>query len=432
MIAIIGAGISGLTTAWYLQKHNIKYRIFEASERAGGYIQSKQENGFLLEMGPNSILCDQEIIDMMTEMGLKQDFLFANPSSKSRFIFKNGAYRKLPSSPPSLIFNSFFSWKTKLALWKERNNKTKGGLEETLSQFFERRFSKEIVEYALNPFVAGIFAGDPEQLILEKTFPILREHEQKYGSVIKGFIANKGAERKQSISFKEGLERLPAQIAAQLRDISYQSPVLELKKEAKGFRLKTEKETLHVEQVILTTPAFKSADLLKVDYSAFSLALRALNYPSMCVVHSVFNRADVGFAMEGFGGLNPACENTFSAGSIWSSSLFEGRCRSKQILITSFVGGVQFQQQALLPEKEILERLTKELQTVYQIKGQPVFQHFKRWKDSIPQYDKQVLSLDGHAQKAEKDKLWICANWKDGVSIGDCMKKAKKLAESLR
>jgi oxygen-dependent protoporphyrinogen oxidase len=431
MIAIIGAGISGLTTAWYLQKNNIKYRIFEASERAGGYIQSKKEGNFLLELGPNSILCDKEIIDMMTEMGLKRDFLFANPSSKSRFIFKNGAYRKLPSSPPSLIFNTFFSWKTKLAIWKERNNKTKGTTEETLSQFFERRFSKEIVEYALNPFVAGIFAGDPKKLILEKTFPVLREHEQKHGSVIKGFIANKGAERKESISFKEGLERLPAQIAQQLRHISYQSPILDLKKEEKGFILTTPSETVHAEQVILTTSAFTSADLLGADYADFSLALHALNYPSMCVIHSVFNKEDVGFDMEGFGGLNPACENTFSAGSIWSSSLFEGRCRSKQILITSFVGGVQFQQQALLPEKEILEKLTQELQTVYQIKGKPIYQHFKRWKDSIPQYDKQILSLDGHAQKAEKDKLWICANWKDGVSIGDCMKKAKKLAESL-
>ena len=228
------------------------------------------------------------------------------------------------------------------------------------------------------------------------------------------------------------MERLPAQIAEQLRHISYQSPILDLKKEEKGFTLTTPDETIHAEQVILTTPAFPTADLLATDYADFSLALRALNYPSMCVVHSVFNKEDVGFDMEGFGGLNPACENTFSAGSIWSSSLFEGRCKSKQILITSFVGGVQFQQQALLPEKEILEKLTKELQTVYQIKGEPVFQHFKRWKDSIPQYDRRILPIDEHAQKSEKDKLWICANWKDGVSIGDCMKKAKKLAESLR
>lgn len=431
MIAIIGAGISGLTTAWYLQKHNIKYRLFEASNRAGGVIQSKKEQGFLLELAPNSILCDKEILEMMSEMGLKRDFLFAKPSSKSRFIFKNGAYQKLPSSPPSLIFNTFFSWKTKLAIWKERNNKTKGTEEETLSQFFERRFSKEIVKYALNPFIAGIFAGDPEKLLLEKTFPVLREYEQKHGSVIKGFIANKSGERKESVSFKEGLERLPAQIAQQLRHISYQSPILEIKKEEKGFTLKTESETIHAEQVILTTPAFAAADLLQNGYVNFSLALRALHYPSMCVVHSVFNKEDVGFDLEGFGGLNPACENTFSAGSIWSSSLFEGRCKHKQVLITSFVGGVQFQQQALLSEKEILKQLTKELQTVYKIKAKPIYQHFKRWQYSIPQYDKQILPVYKYAQQAEKDNLWICANWKDGISIGDCMKKAKKLAESF-
>lgn len=432
MIAIIGAGISGLTTAWYLQKNNIKYRIFEASNRAGGVIQSKKEQNLLLELAPNSILCDTEILEMMTEMGLKQSFQFANPSSKSRFIFKEGKYHKLPSSPPSLIFNRFFSWKTKLAIWKERNNKTKAKEGETLAEFFERRFSKEIVEYALNPFVAGIYAGDPKKLLLDKTFPVLKEYEQKYGSVIKGFIAKKGAERKKSVSFKGGLEQLPAKIAQDLRHISYQSPILELKKEQKGFSLKTKTETIHAEHVILTSSAFASADLLANDYPDFSLALRAVNYPTMCVVHSVFNKSDVGFDMEGFGGLNPACQNTFAAGSIWSSSLFEGRSRSSQVLITSFVGGVQFERHTFLPEKEILKKLTAELKLAYKIKGEVVYQHFKRWQKSIPQYDKRILPVYEHAKTAEKDNLWVCANWKEGISMGDCMKKAKKLAESFK
>ena len=179
MIAIIGAGISGLTLAYFLEKKQIPYILLESSSKVGGYIHTVKKQPYLLELGPNSLLINKETEAFIDEIGLSNELLPANEVSKNRYIFRKGKYRVLPSSPPKLLFNSFFSLKTKWAIFRETRKKPLLIQNETLSQFFKRRFGKEVVKYALDPFVAGIYAGDPSLLLLEKTFPFLREYEQQ-------------------------------------------------------------------------------------------------------------------------------------------------------------------------------------------------------------------------------------------------------------
>ena len=202
-VGIIGAGISGLTLAYELQKRGIDYTLWEAASQPGGYIQSRREwigtpgdansRSYLRELGPNSLLGDADLLLWLDELGLTPDLTFSKPVSKVRYIFRDGQYRQLPSGPLSLVFGNFFSWKTKWAIIRERTNKTLSPPGETLAQFFRRRFSDEIVEYALGPFVAGIYAGDPDQLLVSETFPILLQYEKEYGSVLRGLIKNQSA-----------------------------------------------------------------------------------------------------------------------------------------------------------------------------------------------------------------------------------------------
>lgn len=376
-IGIIGAGISGLTLAYELQKRGIAYHLWEAADQPGGYIQSRRDgtNGqYLRELGPNSLLGDAALLQWIDELGLTPDLTFSKDVSKARFIFRDGQYRKLPSGPPSLLFGSFFSWKTKRAIFRERNNKTISPSGETLAQFFRRRFSNELVEYALSPFVAGIYAGDPEQLLVSETFPILLQYEKEYGSVLRGFIKNQSvAGRRQSFSFRDGMQMLPNALVAKLTDLSLSDPVKRISKINTGWQVESEKGTKTVDQLVLTTAADATARLVEPYYADLAAALRQVNYPVMMAVHSAYKRADVRHPLDGFGGLNPKVEDRFAAGHIWSSSVFgsespSARCPADEVLFTTFVGGSQDNKcNAQLPENVLVENVHNELTTSFGI-----------------------------------------------------------------
>ncbi|WP_020529600.1 protoporphyrinogen oxidase [Flexithrix dorotheae] len=432
MVGIIGAGISGLSLAYHLQKLGKAYCLFEAGDKPGGNICSVKKEGFLLEKGPNSLLADSEIIDLVKELGLEDQMIIPETVSKKRYIFKNGKYQQLPSSPPGLIFNNFFSWHAKFSIYKELNNKSTSPQNETVADFFERRFCKEIVDQAVNPFISGIYAGDPEKLIMEKTFPAFLENEQKFGSVIRGFIKNKkNTQRKLTFSFKEGLGILADKLAENL-SVNYNSPIKEIRQEAGGFLLITENGETKVTALVFSIPAYAAGKLIKDISPESAQAWEGVNYPPICVVHTAFRRKDLGFDFNGFGGLNPKKEDLFTAGSIWNSSLFENRSPKDQFLITSFVGGAQSLDNFQLTDEEIKAKVTDELQQNFKIKGSPTHQEITRWEKSIPQYDIDIFPAHQAIENLQREGIYVCSNWEGGVSVPDCIKKGKQLAERIK
>ncbi len=150
--------------------------------------------------------------------------------------------------------NNFFSWKTKIAIFKELRNKSQVIDNETISQFFERHFNKEIVDYAVTPFVTGIYAGNPAELLVAKTFPQLVEYEKQYGSILKGFIKNNKVSRKESINFRDGLGTLPRKLAEKL-GIFYNQKVENITYKKK-FSIQTQTQTFDCEKLIITSPSF--------------------------------------------------------------------------------------------------------------------------------------------------------------------------------
>jgi protoporphyrinogen/coproporphyrinogen III oxidase len=436
---IIGAGISGLTLAWELQQRGANYHLFEASGRVGGYIQSERNGPYLREIGPNSLLGDQALLDWLAGLGLTEAITFAKPVSKARFIFKYGAYRALPSGPLSLIFGNFFSWKTKLAVVRERNNRTLSPPGETLGQFFRRRFSDEIVDYALGPFVAGIYAGDPERLLVSETFPMLLEYEREHGSVLRGFIKNASGERRQSFSFRDGMQMLPDALATKLTHLSLNTPVTGLGRLADGrWQLSTPSGQRIFDRVVLATATEPASRLLAPSYPIVAEAIRAIDYPPMTAVHSVYKRADVSHPLNGFGGLNPAKEGRFCAGHIWNSSTFDFRCPPDEVLFSTFVGGKQGTRpdgtnNAQQPDAVLKQKVHEELAESFGIRAsEPVWQKLARWERAIPQYDATLVAAKPLIASLEKDNLFVSANWYGGVSLSDCIRKGRALGSFLR
>ncbi|MBO0930714.1 protoporphyrinogen oxidase [Fibrella aquatilis] len=435
---IIGAGISGLTLAYELQQAGQDYHLWEATGQPGGYIKSVRDGvadthpGYLRELGPNSLLGDQALLDWLDGLGLTPDLVFANDVSKSRFIFRNGAYQELPGTPPALLLGSFFSWKTKWKVFRELSNKTTSPPGETLGQFFRRRFSDEIVDYALGPFVAGIYAGDPERLLVSETFPVLLQYEREYGSVLRGLIKNQSKTgRRQSFSFREGMQMLPNALAARLEHLQFNSPVVSLERTDRSWTVHTATGSEAVDRLVLAVGTDAAARLLEGHFPAFAAALEQIEYPPMVAVHSAYKRADVAHPLNGFGGLNPAVEGRFSAGHIWSSSSFAGRCPTDEVLITTFVGGQQRADNARLPEADIRAQVHKELVESFGISAtKPIFQQSFSWPRAIPQYDAKLLTVKQLVVNLEAQNLFICANWYGGVSLSDCIGKARKMGES--
>lgn len=432
MIAIIGAGISGLSLAYFLEKKGIEYILLEGSDRVGGLINSTKIDNYLLETGPNSILCDEYLIDFLKSLGLEKDFIYPNPASHNRFIFKNGRYQKLPDNPISLLTSSFFSFKTKWAIFSEMRKKAMSVENETLSAFFKRRFSQEVVDYALNPFVSGIYAGNPDKLLLNKTFPNIIEFEQKYGSVLKGFIKNKTGKRKQSLNFKHGMEQLPIAIAKKIKHIILNTSVSKIQKNRnQQYIISTNTEEIIADKVVICTSAKVTSNILRLESPLLAEALQKLDYPPMTAIYSAFKKKDVGFKMEGFGGLNPKVENQFCAGSIWTSSIMTNRCPEDEVLFTSFVGGVQYENNTHFSDDEIKEKVGLELISQYQIKSKPVFQYIKKWPLALPQYTIELNEVYELIKKEEASNLFFSANWYEGVSLGDCIKKGEELSKIL-
>ncbi len=437
-VGIIGAGISGLTLAWELQQLGVDYRLFEASGQAGGYIQSEREGPYLRELGPNSLLGDQKLLDWLGDLSLTEAIELAKPVSKARYVFRDGQYRALPSGPPSLLLGGYFSWHTKWAIFKERTNRTTSPPGETLAQFFRRRFSDEIVDYALAPFVAGVYAGDPERLLVSETFPILLQYEREYGSVLRGFIKNQSGERRQSFSFREGMQTLPRALGAKLTHLSLNTPVTAIERLPTGqWQITTSAGQYVFDKVVLATATEPAARLLQSAYPTVAGAIQKIEYPPMTAVHSAYKRADVRHPLNGFGGLNPAKEGRFCAGHIWSSSTFDFRCPADEVLFTTFVGGKQGERtgqpnNADQPDAVIFERVHAELAASFGISAPaPVWRKLTRWERAIPQYDASLATAKPLIASLEPDNLFVCANWYGGVSLSDCIRKGRELGGRL-
>lgn len=441
-IAIIGGGISGLTFAYYLQKAGVAYDLFEAGTRPGGNVLSlHQPADYLLEAGPNSLQLSSELEELLADLGLSEQIQDAAAVSQQRFVLRGGRYRQLPASPPALLTSGFFSLKAKLQILRELTRPpTPPDPAETVANFFRRRFGAEVLDYAVNPFMAGIYASDPEKLLLHQTFPQLAALEQQYGSVLRGLAkTGRGAARRRIFTLKDGLQTLSETLAARLTHYHGGQTVQHLSQVNGGYRLdfKPEAHTVNAAarptytHLALALPAYAAAPLLRPLFPEAAAALAAISYPPLTVVFSAYARAAVRHPLNGFGALHPKVENTYAAGSIWTSAIYPNRVPAGQVLFTTFVGGSQYAAQALHPEAEQLAAVHAELARFYGISGPPSWQGRYVWPRSIPQFDAHIGPARAAVAALGPRGVLAVANWQAGVSVPDCVRHARSLAAEV-
>jgi protoporphyrinogen/coproporphyrinogen III oxidase len=436
-VAIIGAGISGLSLAYYLQRQGIAYDLFEAGNEVGGNMRTLRKNGYTLELGPNTLQMNEELLQLITELKLETELQPIAPGYTKRYVLQAGELHPVPNCPKSFVTIGFFSREEKYRILQERKLPPAEVENETVAQFFERRFGVQQIDYLAAPLMSGLYGGDPRQLLVDKAHPDLKELETTYGSVLEGMVQRKKrGVFQRAFSFRKGMDTLPKAISEKLISLHMQHKVEYITRIKGKFIISCasngDHDTEEYDKLVLALPAPQAAELIEFTYPGLSAALQNISYPPMAVVHTVYNRAEVGHALQGFGALHPWDEQTFTAGSIWTSSLFQDRCRPHEVLLTSFVGGTRYAEHAQLNEQQLLEQVHRELCDTYRIKAlAPVYQHMHRWQQALPQYDLYIEDAHQMAELLETDGLFVAANWHAGIAVPDCVREAKQLAAKI-
>jgi oxygen-dependent protoporphyrinogen oxidase len=437
---VIGAGISGLTIAHKLVRAGNDVMVLESSETAGGKILTERINGYLLEAGPNSLRVEnQETIDLIVECGLTSRMIDASPNSKKRFILKNGNWVKIPRGPGEAITTPLFSLAGKLRIPLDLFISKTRSDDESAASFISRRLGQEVFDYAADPFITGIYAGDPNRLSMRHAFPSMWRAEQEHGSLIKGMMKNRSKAEKRSfrprvVSFPEGLAELTSALRNSLsRHLLLHEGALQIEHSQKGFSVTSSTGVLNCQKLILAIPANEAARILLPIAHDFAKILGNIQYPPVAVVYLGFRNEQFTHVPEGFGGLIPSKENRKILGIIYSSSNFPDRSPQGHQLFTVLMGGVQKPEIKDWPMDKIIETAVREVSDLLKPHDEPAFQHVRIWNQAIPQYNVGYDSVLYEIERAEQQNLGLhfIGNYRGGISMGACIKNATELAKRL-
>ena len=440
-VAIIGAGITGLTAAFYLKRKGVPVTVYEAGPRAGGVIQSVRRDGFLAESGPNTILeTSPEISQLIRDLNLESRRFYTSPEAEARYVVRDRRPVAMPSSQLGIFTSKLLSAKAKFALLREPFLPARrDGGEETVAEFVTRRLNQEFLDRLVDALVAGIYAGDPQKLSVQHALPRLAQLETKYGSLIKGQF--KGArERKKSgqvardrapkFSFDEGLQVVTDTLAAQL-EIKFNSPVTQLAQTGNTWRITAGNNTTEYASVIYCGTAYRLAELQiaaerPVDVSSFA----QIRYAPVASVVLGFRKEDVAHPCQGFGMLIPRIEGFKILGTIFSSALFPNRAPAGHVLLSSYVGGERYPELIQLPPDELVKLTCEDLGVLLGVKGKPVFQYTALYPRAIPQYNLGYGKFKQLMNEIESNTrgLFFAGHFRDGVSLGDSITSGGNIA----
>ncbi len=438
-VVIIGAGLTGLSAALRLRERGAEVTVLESSPQAGGAVRSEVREGFLVEHGPNSMMSGgPDVTDFMDAVGLSDEIV--RPSAKKRFLVRQGRPVALPSGPAGAVTTSLFSLPGKLRVLAEPFVARGKAADETLADLVRRRLGPEVLSYAVEPFVAGIYAGDPEKLSARWAFPRLWNLEQTHGSLLRGALRlRRSGPLQQMMSFRHGMGALPVRLAEKLGPALHCGVRVEkIARTPEGWQIawsrNGETYEARADAVVSTVPAFVVPDLPWPQEVSSSLDfLREIIYPPVTVAALGFRRADVGHALDGFGMLVPAAEQRRILGVIFSSSLFAGRAPRDHVLLTVFVGGARQPRLARLGDDALEQDILSDLRDLLAVRGAPVFRHFIRWPRAIPQYNTGYGAVLDRMAQAEQSwpGLHLAGNYRGGIAAGQCIQNGLRLAEQL-
>lgn len=460
-IAIIGGGIAGLSTAYYLQmfaRSRIGITVIESTEHWGGQIISTHEQGFLIEGGPDSFMTHKgAAFDLCCRLGLENQLLRVKHGKHAPYVWRGGRLYPLPTglmlTTPTKILpflrSQLISWPGKLRVLAEMLIPRGGQEDESLARFVRRRFGAEILEKIATPLLAGIYSSDPETLSMQSIFPHLLEMEARYGSLLRGAMAQKrlrarAGSRQNSpdepvftaITPRQGLQQLVDAIRAQInpKGLLTGHRAVAVTKEGSRYHVELDNGSgISADEVVLATPAYITADLIEGIDPVLAEELRTIRYASTVNVSLGFRRSDIRRPLPGTGFLVTRSSKRKITACSWASVKFEHRAPEDCVLVRAFLGGAHAERLVELDEEELMDLARQELYATTGITATPLLMKAYRWQAARPQYEV------GHRQRLREifrrlgshPGLSLVGAAYRGSSIPDCIEGGESAARAI-
>ncbi len=439
---VIGGGLAGLIVAYRLKQHGVEVSVLEASKTVGGKIGTRKVGGEPFDIGANTVLESNSAIQkLIADLGLQSEMLFASPQANTRWIVKRGKLVALPTAPLAFLTTPLFSLGAKLRLLCEPFV-PKTTREETIAEFATRRFGKEILDYAINPFLIGTYAAKPEDLSARSAFKALSEWESRYGSVIKGALTHAKATKQQPksysgkmFSFAGGFYTVIQKLSAALgASVERGAEVQDIQRENEAWRVfyiqQNEMKSRTATHLVFATPADVTASLIQPIDKTVADSLAKIPYSPVAQVFLGFTREEVE-PPQGFGFLVPEKEERQILGAVYNSTIFPSRYQT--VAFTVFLGGSRKPELVKYSDGTLIEVATAELQSILNIKARPVVESVAKWERAIPQYrvgHADILAKVAELEAKEKTLAFV-GNWRSGISVPDTIAQAEEAAKRL-
>lgn len=440
-VAVLGAGITGLTAAYELHSlarkrgRTLEVSILEAGPGAGGKVVTKRVDGLILEGGPDSFLAKPSAMDLIKELGLSGELVESDVRHQWVYVYSRGRLRRLPAGmnliAPSrmlpFVFSDLISWKGKFRAVLEPWVKPSDDLaDESLADFVRRRLGPEVLDVIAAPLLSGIFAGDAEAMSLASTFPQLRDMEKKGGLLRSArALAQPAAKRGMFVTLKGGLSRLTETLLAKLppETLKPQTRVLGLSRRGSVWNIRTDKGVLEAQAVISTLPASSLADVTADLDGELSNVLREIPFASTGTVSLAYDAKDLPAPWQGFGFLVPRSEGKAITAATFTSNKFPGRVPEGRVLIRCFLGGAGRDPDSVSGEASMVKRVREELSEILGLRAEPKLAEARRWPAANPQYNV------GHALRL--DRIDSCLKGHPGLFAAGCSYRGVGLPDCI-
>lgn len=449
-VAIIGAGVSGLTAAYRLKQSGVAVTVFEAAGRAGGVVRSERLDGYLVEYGPSSIEgIDPITRELLRELNLETLCCTALQPTRKLAIVRGNRARPMPDSAQNFVASRLFSPAGKLRLLREPFIKAGDpDQEESVAAFARRRLGREGCDYLLSTFVTSVLAGDPERFSIRHALLGLSQTEQRYNSLSRGFLQMARARKRQTaseaqrerakpFSFRAGMQTLTDALSTSLQDhIRLNTAIVRLQRTSAGWTVTSrcaEREMQEdFDMVICTAPLYQFASF-EIEPACDITPLGEVEYPPLSLLALGFRREQIGHSLEGTALFVPIVEGRTLRATLFSSSVYPERAPQGHVLLTNFIGGACNPAQAQLPSRKLLATILSELRPLLQITGQPTFIKHIYLDHSLPQYNvgySRVLACIERLE-ASLPGFFMAGNYRQGISVRGALISGHEAAERL-
>ncbi|HKU66999.1 MAG TPA: protoporphyrinogen oxidase [Candidatus Baltobacteraceae bacterium] len=450
-VAVLGAGVSGLAAALHVQDESerrglhLETAIFDRGSRAGGCVQTIQDSGYTMELGPDSLLADKPAArDLLRRLGLESDLVAMRPEFRGSRIVHHGRLRPIPSefrlftpkSLPALLTSGIFSPAgIARAAFEPFIPARTSTDDESLASFVTRRFGREVLDRLAQPLIGGIYSGDPRRLSMRATLPQFLELERRYGSLVRAMKDTGAAAPPQLMSLRGGLQSLVDALAQRIgTPIRGGSELRELAHVDGAWHIAfTDGSQTQADAVILALPAYAAARALRPLDEPLAAMLERIRYNSIATVNVAYDAADLPALPQTPGFVVPFVEGRRIAAATISTQKYPDRSPQAGVLLRAFIGGALQPELVELPDTDLAQIAREEFRDLLGITAQPNFALTRRWMRMLPEYGVGHLELvrDIETHTGTHRGLALAGSAYHGVGIPDCVASGRTAAEQV-